>query len=223
MRAWRRWKPAPPEPLWPCADAAAMPAKLRHATADPLTCRVTSHGHQRSQPRSSPSTMPLATINCLDRALHLGAGAAISARAGRCRWMQIERHLPRPGPHRRRPRLLFRRRHEGAARPAPGRRRHGCWNGSIIRCSARLRDFPMPVVTAINGPAVGIGMSLALMGDLVLAARSAYFLLSFRAHRPGAGWRLDLAVAARRSAWRGRANWRCWPSRCRRKKRWNGA
>ena len=42
-----------------------------------------------------------------------------------------------------------------------------------------LRDFPMPVVTAINGPAVGIGMSLALMGDLILMARSAYFLLSF--------------------------------------------
>lgn len=42
-----------------------------------------------------------------------------------------------------------------------------------------LRDFPMPIVTAINGPAVGIGMSLALMGDLILAARSAYFLLSF--------------------------------------------
>lgn len=43
----------------------------------------------------------------------------------------------------------------------------------------RLRDLGMPIVTAVNGPAVGIGMSLALMGDLILAARSAYFLLSF--------------------------------------------
>ncbi|HSS12653.1 MAG TPA: enoyl-CoA hydratase-related protein, partial [Rhizomicrobium sp.] len=43
----------------------------------------------------------------------------------------------------------------------------------------RLRDLDMLIVTAMNGPAVGIGMSLALMGDLVLAARSAYFLLSF--------------------------------------------
>ncbi|HEX4177445.1 MAG TPA: enoyl-CoA hydratase-related protein [Rhizomicrobium sp.] len=43
----------------------------------------------------------------------------------------------------------------------------------------RLRDWPAPVVTAINGPAVGIGMSLALMGDLTVAARSSYFLLSF--------------------------------------------
>jgi 2-(1,2-epoxy-1,2-dihydrophenyl)acetyl-CoA isomerase len=43
----------------------------------------------------------------------------------------------------------------------------------------RLRDLPMPVVTAVNGAAVGIGMSLALMGDLTVAARSSYFLLSF--------------------------------------------
>ena len=43
----------------------------------------------------------------------------------------------------------------------------------------RLRDLPMPLITAVNGPTAGIGMSLALMGDLILAARSAYFLLSF--------------------------------------------
>jgi 2-(1,2-epoxy-1,2-dihydrophenyl)acetyl-CoA isomerase len=43
----------------------------------------------------------------------------------------------------------------------------------------RLRDYPGPVVTAVNGAAVGIGMSLALMGDLTVAARSASFLLSF--------------------------------------------
>jgi 2-(1,2-epoxy-1,2-dihydrophenyl)acetyl-CoA isomerase len=43
----------------------------------------------------------------------------------------------------------------------------------------KLRDFPAPIVTAVNGPAVGIGMSLAMMGDLIAAARSAYFLHSF--------------------------------------------
>jgi 2-(1,2-epoxy-1,2-dihydrophenyl)acetyl-CoA isomerase len=43
----------------------------------------------------------------------------------------------------------------------------------------RLHDLEMPLVTAVNGAAVGIGMSLALMGDLVVAAQSAYFLLSF--------------------------------------------
>ena len=44
----------------------------------------------------------------------------------------------------------------------------------------RLRDLPYPVVTAVNGPAAGAGMSIALMGDLILCARSAYFLQAFR-------------------------------------------
>jgi 2-(1,2-epoxy-1,2-dihydrophenyl)acetyl-CoA isomerase len=44
----------------------------------------------------------------------------------------------------------------------------------------RLRDLPYPIVTAVNGPAAGAGMSVALMGDLVLCARSAYFLQAFR-------------------------------------------
>jgi 2-(1,2-epoxy-1,2-dihydrophenyl)acetyl-CoA isomerase len=44
----------------------------------------------------------------------------------------------------------------------------------------RLRDLPYPIVTAVNGAAAGAGMSVALMGDLVLCARSAYFLQAFR-------------------------------------------
>lgn len=42
-----------------------------------------------------------------------------------------------------------------------------------------LRDLEMPIVTAVNGVAAGIGMSLALMGDIVCVARSAYFLQAF--------------------------------------------
>jgi len=44
----------------------------------------------------------------------------------------------------------------------------------------RMRDLHCPLVTAINGPAAGAGMSVALMGDMVLMARSAYFLQAFR-------------------------------------------
>jgi 2-(1,2-epoxy-1,2-dihydrophenyl)acetyl-CoA isomerase len=42
-----------------------------------------------------------------------------------------------------------------------------------------LRTMPKPVVAAVNGPAVGIGLSLALSADLVVAKESAYFLLAF--------------------------------------------
>src|SRR5215212_10024165 len=43
----------------------------------------------------------------------------------------------------------------------------------------QLREMPKPVVSAVNGPAVGIGCSLALAADLIIAAESAYFLLAF--------------------------------------------
>jgi len=43
----------------------------------------------------------------------------------------------------------------------------------------RVRTIPKPVVAAVNGPAAGIGCSLALAADLILAAESAYFLLAF--------------------------------------------
>ncbi|MDE2011356.1 MAG: enoyl-CoA hydratase/isomerase [Alphaproteobacteria bacterium] len=43
----------------------------------------------------------------------------------------------------------------------------------------RLRDLNMPIVTAVNGAAAGIGMSIALMGDIIIATRSAYFLQAF--------------------------------------------
>ncbi|MDQ6777731.1 MAG: enoyl-CoA hydratase-related protein [Actinomycetota bacterium] len=43
----------------------------------------------------------------------------------------------------------------------------------------RVRTIPKPVIAAVNGPAVGIGCSLALAADLILAAESAYFLLAF--------------------------------------------
>ncbi len=42
-----------------------------------------------------------------------------------------------------------------------------------------IRQMPKPVVTAVNGPAAGAGLSLALAGDLVAAAESAYFTLAF--------------------------------------------
>jgi 2-(1,2-epoxy-1,2-dihydrophenyl)acetyl-CoA isomerase len=44
----------------------------------------------------------------------------------------------------------------------------------------RLRNLKMPLITAVNGAAAGVGMSFALMGDMILASRSAFFLQAFR-------------------------------------------
>jgi len=42
-----------------------------------------------------------------------------------------------------------------------------------------LSELDVPVVTAVNGPAAGVGCSIALCGDFVVAAKSAYFLQAF--------------------------------------------
>lgn len=43
----------------------------------------------------------------------------------------------------------------------------------------KIRDLPIPFVTAVHGAAAGIGSSFALMGDIIVAGKSAFFLQAF--------------------------------------------
>ncbi len=73
------------------------------------------------------------------------------------------------------------------------------WN-PVIR---ELRAIRKPVVVAVNGTAAGAGMSLALAGDIVLAARSAKFHPAFsavgRLPDSGATWALPRLVGPARA------------------------
>jgi len=61
-----------------------------------------------------------------------------------------------------------------------------------------LADLDIPVISAINGPAVGAGLSFALAADIVLMARSAYLLLAFAnigmVPDAGATWLVAMSV-----------------------------
>ena len=68
------------------------------------------------------------------------------------------------------------------AAPAPGQRPGA---GDALKTVynpliTMIRDLPIPIVTAVNGAAAGVGCSFALMGDLIVAGESAYFLQAFR-------------------------------------------
>ena len=61
----------------------------------------------------------------------------------------------------------------------------------------------VPVVCAVNGPAAGVGCSLALAGDFVLAGKSAYFLQAFvnigLVPDGGSTWLLSRAIGRARA------------------------
>ncbi len=59
--------------------------------------------------------------------------------------------------------------------PNVGRELHEIYHPVMVG----IRRLEKPVVAAVNGPAVGIGCSLALACDIVLAAESAFFGLAF--------------------------------------------
>jgi enoyl-CoA hydratase/carnithine racemase len=51
--------------------------------------------------------------------------------------------------------------------------------GELNPLLEKMRGSPKPIIVAVNGPAAGAGVGIALAGDIVIAARSARFVLSF--------------------------------------------
>ncbi|WP_375398173.1 enoyl-CoA hydratase/isomerase family protein [uncultured Sphingomonas sp.] len=68
---------------------------------------------------------------------------------------------------------------------------------------ARLARMAKPLVTLVNGPAAGAGFSLAMLGDVVLSARSAHYTAAYGAigltADGGLSWLLPRLVGLRRA------------------------
>jgi 2-(1,2-epoxy-1,2-dihydrophenyl)acetyl-CoA isomerase len=74
----------------------------------------------------------------------------------------------------------------GADLAARGERAVGGGDGAFAALTSsynptmlKLSRLPVPIVTAVNGPAAGIGCSLALAADFCIAGETAYFLQAF--------------------------------------------
>lgn len=68
---------------------------------------------------------------------------------------------------------------------------------------ARLSHMNKPLLTAINGPAAGAGLSLAVLGDIAIARASAHFTVAYTAvglsPDGGASWLLPRLIGLRRA------------------------
>jgi 2-(1,2-epoxy-1,2-dihydrophenyl)acetyl-CoA isomerase len=67
----------------------------------------------------------------------------------------------------------------------------------------KLSKLTIPIITAVNGPAAGIGCSLALCSDFAIAGKSAYFLQAFvnigLVPDGGASWMLPRLIGKARA------------------------
>jgi 2-(1,2-epoxy-1,2-dihydrophenyl)acetyl-CoA isomerase len=74
---------------------------------------------------------------------------------------------------------------------------------ALHRSVTKLAAAPKPVVTLINGPAAGAGLSLAVLSDVAIAAQSAHFTAAYAGvgltPDGGASWFLPRLVGLRRA------------------------
>ena len=75
--------------------------------------------------------------------------------------------------------------------------------GTAVAAAIRIRNMPKPVIAAVNGPAVGLGLSVALACDIIIASDRAKFSMAFvkRGIAPdtGASFNLPRVVGLQRA------------------------
>ena len=86
----------------------------------------------------------------------------------------------------------------------PGAATHRALTESYNPLLALLAELDVPVVSAVRGPAAGIGCSLALAADFCVASETAYFLQAFvnigLVPDGGASWMLPRLIGRARAA-----------------------
>lgn len=91
----------------------------------------------------------------------------------------------------------------GQATGSTGQASHSALTRHYNPLMMKLADLDVPTVAAVNGPAAGIGCSIALACDVVLAGASAYFLQAFvnigLVPDGGASWMLTRLVGKARA------------------------
>lgn len=80
---------------------------------------------------------------------------------------------------------------------------HGALTRSYNPTMVKLSKLNVPIITAVNGPAAGVGCSLALCSDFAIASKSAYFLQAFvnigLVPDGGASWMLPRLIGKARA------------------------
>lgn len=75
--------------------------------------------------------------------------------------------------------------------------------GTLHLAMSRFARMAKPLLTLVNGPAAGVGLSLALAGDIVIAARAAHFTAAYTAigltPDGGMSWLLPRLVGLRKA------------------------
>jgi 2-(1,2-epoxy-1,2-dihydrophenyl)acetyl-CoA isomerase len=86
---------------------------------------------------------------------------------------------------------------------AGGRGSYDALSQSYNPLMVEMTRCPAPIVTAVNGPAAGVGCSIALAGDFAIAGKSAYFLQAFvnigLVPDGGASWMLPRLIGKARA------------------------